>query len=108
MLSVFLCPEGHLPLFSVIQTHLSGHFHLAVDCLGLRRGGSWSQIIDPPQDFPKQVSRHRNLGQLEGNVPAMTDHLRADVDQLLPQRRQRPVSSTSGMGQQQTFVAAAH
>jgi hypothetical protein len=44
----------------------------------------WPQIIDQAQDFPKQVPRHGNLGQLERDVPAMADHLRADLDQLLP------------------------
>ncbi len=75
--------EGHLPRFSAIQTHPSCRFRLAVDFPGLRRSGSWSQIINQAQDFLKQASRHGNLGQLERNVPAMADHLGADLDQLL-------------------------
>ncbi len=83
--------EAHLPRFSAIQTHPSCRFHLAVDVPGLRRSGSWSQIIDQPHDFPKQATRHRNLGQLERDVAVMADHLGTDLHQLLPQRGQRPV-----------------
>ncbi len=36
--------------------------------LGLRRSGSSSQFIDPPQDFPKQVPGHGDFGQLERDV----------------------------------------
>ncbi len=49
--------QGHLPNFSVIQTHPSCRFHLAVDCPGLRRSGSRSQIINQAQDFLEQASR---------------------------------------------------
>ena len=83
--------EAHLPSFSAIQTHSSCRFHLAVDVPGLRRSGSWSQIIDQAQDFPEQFPRHRHLGQLERDVAAMADHLGTDLHQLLPQRGQRPV-----------------
>ncbi len=62
-----------------------------MDFLGLPRSGSWSQIIDPPQDFPKQVPRHGNLGQLERDIATMADNLGTDLDQLLPRRGQRPV-----------------
>ncbi len=72
--------EGHLPIFSVIQTHPSCRFHLAVDFPGLRRSGSWSQIINQTRDFPEQLPRHRNLGQLERDVPAMADNFGADLD----------------------------
>ena len=47
------CPEAHSANFVVIQTHLSRRFYLAVDFLGLRRSGSWSQIINQAQDFPE-------------------------------------------------------
>ena len=52
---------------------------------------SWSQIIDQVQDFPQQFLRHGNLGQLERDVPAMADHLRVDLDQLLSKCWQRPM-----------------
>ncbi len=43
------CPEGHLSIFSATQAYLSRRFYLAVDFLGLRQSGSWSQIIDQDQ-----------------------------------------------------------
>jgi len=85
------CPEGHFPIIPVIQTHLSHRFCLTVDFLGLRRNGSSSQVINQAQDFPEQLPRHRHLGQLERDVPAMADDLGSNFDQLLPQRGQRPV-----------------
>ena len=66
--------EGRLARFAAIQTHPSCRFHLAVDVPGLRRNGSWSQIINQAQDFPEQFPRHRHLGQLERDVAAMADH----------------------------------
>ncbi len=83
--------EGNSVIFLAIQTHPSCRFLLAVDSLGLRRGGSSSQIINQAQDFLEQAPRHRHLGQLERDVPAMADHLSTDLDQLLSQRGQRPV-----------------
>ncbi len=85
------CPEGHFSIFSAIQAYLFRTFHLAVDSLGLRRSGSSSQFIDPPQDFPKQVPRHGDFGQLERDVPGMAHDLGPDLDQLLAQGGQRSV-----------------
>ncbi len=62
-----------------------------MDFLGLRRSGSWSQIINQAQDFPKPIPGHGDFGQLERDVPAMADNFGPDLDQLLPERRQRPV-----------------
>jgi len=76
--------QGHLPRFSVIQTHPFCRFHPAVDFLGLRRNGSSSSIINQAQNFPEQFPRHRYLGQLERDVPAMADNFGPDLDQLLP------------------------
>ncbi len=72
--------EGHSVIFLAIQTHLSCRFLLAVDSLGLRRSGSSSQFIDPPQDFPKQVPGHGHFGQLERDVPAMAANFAPDLD----------------------------
>ena len=83
--------EGHLLRFSAIQTHPSCRFHLAVDFPGLRRNGSSPQIIDQAQDFLEQFPRHRHFGQLERDVPPVTDDLGTDLDQFLSQRGQRPV-----------------
>ncbi len=74
------CPETHSTNFVVIQTHLSRRFYLAVDFLGLRRSGSWSQFIDPPRDFPKQVPGKGDFGQLERDVPAMAANFGPDLD----------------------------
>jgi hypothetical protein len=76
--------EGHLYRFSTIQTHPSCRFYLAVDFPGLRRNGSSSQIINQAQDFLQQASWHGNLGQLEGDIPAVADDLGPDLHQLLP------------------------
>ena len=91
--------EGHLVVSLAIQTHLSCRNLLAVDSLGLRRSWSSSQIINQAQDFLEQASWDCNLGQLKCDVPAMADNFRTDLDQLLPQRRQRPL--LHGIGQRQ-------
>ncbi len=75
--------EGHSVIFLAIQTHLSSRFLLAVDSLGLRRSGSWLQIINQPWDYLEQASRNRHFGQLEGDVAAMSDNLGTDLHQLL-------------------------
>ena len=75
--------EGHSVIFLAIQAHPSCRFLLAVDSLGLRWSGSSTRFIDPPQDFPKQVPGHGDLGQLEPGVAAMADDPGADIDRLL-------------------------
>ncbi len=77
------CPEAHPASFAAIQTHPSCRFHLAVDFLGLRRNGPSPQIINQAQDSPEQASRHGNLGQLERDVPPMSEDLGSNLDQLL-------------------------
>ncbi len=47
---------------------------------GLRRRGSSSQFIDPPQDFPKQAPGHGDFGQLERDLPAMAANFGPDLD----------------------------
>ncbi len=54
-----------------------------MDFLGLRRNGSSPQIINQAQDSPEQASRHGNLGQLERDVPPMSEDLGSNLDQLL-------------------------
>jgi len=63
--------EGHSASFFVIQTHPSRRFYLAVDFLGLRRSGAWSQIIDPPQEFPEQIARHGDFCHLVRDTPTL-------------------------------------
>ncbi len=94
-----------LAKFYVIQTHLSCRFHLAVDFLGLRWSGSWSQIIDQAQYFSEQVPRHRHLGQLERDVPPVTDDLGTYLHQLFPQRAQRPFNVGYWLGAVVTALA---
>ncbi len=94
--SVFLCLEGHLSIFSVIETDPFCRVLLAVDFPGLRRSGSSPEIIDQAQDFPKQFPRHGNLGQLEGDIATMADDLGPDLDQLLPERRKRSILDLLG------------
>ena len=88
--------EGHSVNFPAIQTHLSCRFLLAVDSLGLRRSGSSSQFIDPPEDFPKQAPRHGNLRQLEGDVAAMSDNPGTDLDQPYMKCDQLPLWVNNG------------
>ncbi len=82
--------ECHSIACPAIQTYFSRYIHRAVDFLGLRRSGSWSQIINQAQDFSEQFPRHRDLGQLERDVPPVTDDLGTDLHQLFPQRAKRP------------------
>ena len=72
--------EGHLPRFPAIQTHPSCRFHLAVDFPGLRRSGSWSQIINQAQDVGEQASRDCDLGELERDIAAVAHDLDVDLD----------------------------
>jgi hypothetical protein len=53
ILEIGPCSEAYLANFVAIQTHLSRHFILAIDFPGLRRSGSWLQIFNQPQEFPK-------------------------------------------------------
>lgn len=48
------------------------------------------QSGDQRQDFGEQPAEHRDLGELERDVSAVTDDLRTDLDQLLAQASQRP------------------
>ena len=56
--------EGHSVIFLAIQTHPSRRFHLAVDSLGLRWGGSSPQTLDQAQDFPEQFAGHGDFCHL--------------------------------------------
>jgi hypothetical protein len=49
------------------------------------------QFRDQAQDIGKEVSRDGDFRHLEGDVAAVAHHLRADLDQLLLQARQRPI-----------------
>ena len=49
------------------------------------------QFRDHPQDVGEQISRNGDLGHLERDIAPMADDLRADLDELLLQTRQRPI-----------------
>ncbi len=56
------------------------------------------------EDRGEQVPRHRHLGQLKEHVLRVPRYLRSDLDELFPQRRQRPVPNwlNRNSGWQQT------
>ena len=64
-----------------------------------RRRAWSSQSVDQPQDAPEQVARHGDLCHLEGDITAMGNDLRPDLDQLLPDGGQRPVLHLLGQRQ---------
>ena len=74
--------------------------HYAVDVTRRR-----PQFRDQPQDVGEQVSRNGDLGHLEGDIAAVADDLRADLDQLFLQARQRPVFDRLGRRQRAQEVA---
>src|SRR5262249_27111948 len=49
------------------------------------------QFRDEPQNLFEHLPCDGDLGHLEENIPAVAHHLRADLDQLFLQTRQRPV-----------------
>ncbi len=51
----------------------------------------WSESCDPAKDGPEQSSRNSHLGHLKRDVPCVGHDLGTNLDQLLPQRCQRPV-----------------
>ena len=50
---------------------------------------------DPLEDLPEEILRQRDLSQLERDVAVVADHRRADLDELVPQRGQAPVTDPS-------------
>lgn len=67
--------------------------------LRCRRDRRRPQFGNEPQDVGEEVSRDRDLGHLEGDIAAVADDLRADLDQLLLQARQRPILDRLGRGE---------
>jgi hypothetical protein len=71
--------------FVVIETHLSlGFWSNAKQSSTSGRCG-WrcrSQFRDQPQDIGQQSSRSGDLGNLEGDITALADDPRADLDEL--------------------------
>src|SRR3954471_144000 len=50
----------------------------------------WPQAVDHLQNAAEQITRQRHLGHLEHRVAGVSDHLRANLHNLLAKRGQRP------------------
>lgn len=82
-------------VFFFIETHLSRRFRLDSrhpNALSRRRERWRPQFRDHAQDIGEEIFGNGHLRHLEGGVAGMAHDLRADLDQLLPQRRHRPVA----------------
>ncbi len=51
----------------------------------------WPQPVNEAQDLSEQRSWDGDLRELKGDVTSVANHLRTDLDQLLPQCGERPV-----------------
>jgi len=56
-----------------------------------RRNRRRAQRSDQPQDVGEQTARDGDFGHLESDVATVTDDFRTDLDELLPQARERPI-----------------
>ena len=63
------------------------------------RIGRRPQFCDEPQDVGEQSSGNGDLGHLDCDIATVGHHLRADLDQLLLEARQRPILIWGGPGQ---------
>ncbi len=70
------------------------------------RQGRWPQPVNEAQDLSEQRSRDGDLGQLNGDVAPVPDHLGTDLHQLLAQGIQRPILDRLGQRQCQLRVQA--
>jgi hypothetical protein len=89
------CPKwAGMQKSSIIRTHVSRWLgpnvgsRNALHCRSYRRR---SQDCDEPQNVGEQISRNCDLRQLERDLAAMADDLRADLDKFLLQSCHRPV-----------------
>jgi hypothetical protein len=57
----------------------------------VRRGWRRSEPVDAARDIGEQVTSDGDLSHLERDVVTVAHDLRADLDELLAQRRQRPL-----------------
>ncbi len=78
--------------FDLRDTHLSCQaIWMCID-----QGPSWRQRgrpqpVNQAQNFSEQSSGDSDFRELKGDITAMSHDLRADLDELLPKCRQRPV-----------------
>jgi hypothetical protein len=61
------------------------------NALRCRCNGRRPQFRDHPQNVCKEIFGNGDFGHLKRDMPAMADDLRADLDELLFQARQRPL-----------------
>jgi hypothetical protein len=83
-----------LAIFAGIWTYCSRRLVLNARPSSVSRWHWWwlrPQFRNEPQNLLEHLSRDRNLGHLEGNTAAVAHDLRADLDELLLQARQRPI-----------------
>ncbi len=59
----------------------------------------WPEVRDHSENLCEQCSRHSNLSQLKCDVAPVPHNFRPDLDQLLPNRCERPVAHFIGQGQ---------
>ena len=73
----------------------------------LTRGcnGRRPQFRDQPQNVGEDVSVNCDFGHLESDIAPMADDLRADLNQLFLQARQRPILDRFGRRQRAQEVA---
>jgi hypothetical protein len=57
------------------------------------------QFGDHAQDVGEESSRNGDIGHLEGDIAAVADDLRSDLDQLFLEARQRPILNRLGRRQ---------
>ena len=68
-----------------MKAYLSPDFPMPLTPAPVMLARGVPQSGDQGQDFGEQPAGHRDLGELEGDVAAVTDDLRADFDQLFAQ-----------------------
>ena len=61
------------------------------NALRCRCNGRRPQFRDHPQNVCKEIFGNGDFGHLKRDIAAMADDLRADLDQLFLQARQRPL-----------------
>jgi hypothetical protein len=63
------------------------------------------QSVDRVENGTEELWRDRHLRDLEEDLPGMAHRLGRDLDELLPQGRQRPVTRRSGRRRLAVFGA---
>ena len=91
-----------LAIFLGIWAHSCRWLLLNAGPSNVSRGRGWwlrPQFCDEAQNLLEHLPGDGDLGHLERDVAGVADDLRADLDQLLFQRRQRPILDRFGRRQ---------